>query len=148
MPGFSGGSAGPKPPSAAPGASRLWPTPRTGDLGLGADRQAPGHTVGIPEASLLSSAVDTVGKGLSSPPRPDAPPAAEVGGGGGGPQPSSMEGATRPPEDVSPGEGGTKERPKLDICISSTYISKTNTSNYTICIFSTMIVGEGRRGPC
>ena len=105
--------------------------------------------MGVPEASLLSSAVDTVGRGLSSPLRPDAPPSAEVGGGGGVPNPTLLHGGRNAsPEDVSLGKGGTEERPKLDICISSTYISKTNTSNYIICIFSTRIVGEGRRGSC
>lgn len=34
--------------------------------------------------------------------------------------------------------------PKLDICISNTYISKTNNSNYTICIFCAMIVWRGK----
>ena len=57
-------------------------------------------------------------------------------------------GSNASPEDVSLGKGGTEERPKLDICISSTYISKTNTSNYVICIFSARIVGEERRGSC
>ena len=69
---------------------------------------------------------------------------AEVDGGGRGPQPSpAME-----PHRRQSGVGGTEERPELDICISSTYISKTDTSNYTICIFSALIVGEGRRGSC
>lgn len=35
---------------------------------------------------------------------------------------------------------GKRKAPKLDICISNSYISKTNNSNYTICIFSAMIV--------
>lgn len=35
---------------------------------------------------------------------------------------------------------GKVNAPKLDICISNTYISKTNNSNYTICIFCAMIV--------
>lgn len=136
-----GGKRGPNPPARChkvKSAGPPVPLHRRVNRGQGTRPVSCGRG-GVTEASLLRyTTTHKWGGGPAPALASGAPQAMEAAAGREGTPPSwTRRGLSGP---LWSGPGGTKTRPKLDICISNTYISKTNHSNYTICIFCAMIV--------